>query len=91
MHAYNVVVTQFMGRAFHAEICVDDVPRERLVGVEKFRTAPISAEGLTDDVRAALKDRVRNEAKKLHIRPSDIIWRDGGPRPGQAKRYLLPG
>lgn len=74
MHAYTVVVTQFMGRSLFAEICVDGVPQHRLVGVERFHTAPVSADGLTDEVRAVLEEQVRNAAKKLYVRPGDIIW-----------------
>lgn len=74
MPAYTVVVTQFMGRSHFAEICVDGVPRGRLVGVPRFRTAPVSAEDLTAEVRAVLKRRVRDAAKQLYIRPGDIIW-----------------
>ncbi len=74
MPAYTVVVTQFMGRSHFAEICVDGVPRHRLVGVERFRTAPVSAADLTDEVRAVLKERVRNAAKKIYVRPDEITW-----------------
>lgn len=74
MHAYTVVVTQFMGRSLFAEICVDGVPQHRFVGVERFRTAPVSADGLTDEVRAVLEERVRNAAEERYIAPGDIIW-----------------
>jgi hypothetical protein len=74
MPAYTVVVTQFMGRSHFAEICVDGVPRHRLVGVPRFRTAPVSAEELTDEVKAVLNKRVRSAARKLYICPGDIIW-----------------
>ena len=74
MHAYTVVVTQFMGRSFFAEICVDGLPQHRIVGVERFRTAPVSAKELTDEVRAVLKERVRNAAKRLYVCPGEITW-----------------
>ena len=74
MHSFSMVVTQFMGGAYYSEIVVDDVPQRRLVGVERFRTAPVTAEQLTDEVRARLKEMARKAAKKSHIRPGDIIW-----------------
>jgi len=74
MHTFSAVVTQFMGRSYYAEVLIDEVPEHRLVGVEQFRTAPVSAEELTDQVRSDLRDLVRRQAKKLHIRPADIVW-----------------
>lgn len=73
-HSFSMVVTQFMGGAYYSEILVDDVPQRRLVGVERFRTAPVTAEALTDEVRARLKEMARKTAKTSHIRPGDIIW-----------------
>ena len=74
MHTFSAVVTQFMGRWYYAEILTDGVPDHRPVGVEQFRTAVVSAAELNDQVRAKLKDLVRSQARKLHIRPADIEW-----------------
>ena len=74
MHTFTAVVTQFMGLSHYAGILIDDVPEHRLVGVERFRTSPVSAEELTDQVRAELKDLVRRQGKKPHIRPAEIVW-----------------
>ncbi len=74
MHSFSVVVTWFMGCSYYAQMVVDDVPQRPIVGVEQFRTPPVSAEQFTDETKATLKNLVRAMAKRSHIRPGDIIW-----------------
>ncbi len=74
MHTFGVVVTRFMGCSYYAQMVVDDVPQRPIVGVELFRTPPVSAEQLTRETRATLKELVRAMARKSHTRPGEIIW-----------------